>query len=83
MKKIKLNTRQHIEHHEKCISLLEDIQHFHNLIAISNDALSGISGTIPELRNRYEHDRTIYEMCIVRLFSRYVKIINEVGDGVR
>lgn len=64
-----------IDKHQTCIEILEAIQYFKIRKITTDKSLNGFAGTFPNLRQKYEHELIIYDMCIERLKQRYVKTL--------
>jgi len=63
---------------EDCIKLQEGIIRFARKIDLYTEYLNGFYGEFYGLRVKYTHNIDIYKKCIVRLKSRYNKIIKEL-----
>jgi len=67
-----MTTEQIIEVHQTCTQILEGIQHFENMVKLTQDHIDLVKGMFPELGKRYDREMDIYKMCIERLKQRYV-----------
>ena len=67
--------KETITQHEKCIEILEAIQHFQAMIQHKNDSINGFGGSFKDLRNKYTDNIDTYNRCINRLTERYNKLI--------
>jgi len=70
-----MDTKKLIEKHQTCIEIVEAIQHFEIMILHTQRSRNSLMGWFPDLSKKYDHMTIIYQMCIERLKSRYLKTL--------
>lgn len=73
-----INAPRLISEHEKLIEILEAIKFQQKKKEARREYIVTLSGNFPELSKRYEHDIDIIERSISRLYSIYIKKINQL-----